>query len=202
MTFSISRIPSDLPPEDYPGGYHFCRLHLDHEFIEIRQRDPSNSKEAKCLEHLDFPAPVQALFKSCWEFFCPPLVLAGRDIAFHYHRKSLVRESLNLKTLQQAFERAVRFYLEENKRSSFPFVRVLDSNGDVELPDDWWVWVIGYFPEESKALVINIEKFHDLLPVASIDIDEDSLRARFPATVNYFLPPRLRPTDFVPPSLR
>lgn len=205
MIFSITRIPDGLPPEDCPGGFPFLSFDQGGEILEIRRRDPAGLNESNCLENRDFNSRCQSLFKSCWNFFVPPLILAGKDVALYYHSHSTVCKQRSLDSLERDFERAVRFYLEENRTKGFPLVRVLNSD-DVEMPTDWWVWVIGYYrsmkePEEAKALVINLEKFHDFLPLRSLDVSEEYLRSRFPATPNYFLPSRLQPQDIVPPSL-
>jgi hypothetical protein len=201
LRFSISRIPEGLDPNDYPGGFPFVGLRVGSDTFEIRGRESNHSNEY-CLENRDFSPTCQSLFQSCWDFFVPPLILAGKDVAFKYHRYSKFRGQLSMDSLERDFERAVRFYVEENKTRGFPFVRVIDSGGDVELPADWWVWVLEFYPGEGRALVINVEKFHDFLPVAALDVSVDYLESRFPATPNYIMiPSRSLPRDVIPRSL-
>lgn len=204
MRFCISEIPDELEGEQMPGGFPFLRLGRLSSTFEVRRREFNYPNEANCTQHFDFNPECQLLFESCWEFFVPPLILAGLDMGYRYRASSKASAEFSIHKLAAEFERAVRFYNEPAHRN-FPFVRILDSD-DVELPIHFWTWVIGYYPDcngkaASRALVINIEKFHDFLPATALDIPETELQRRFPATPNYFLPARLLPDGFLPEYL-
>ena len=205
MRFSISEIPDDLGVEDMPGGFSFLRLALESSTWEIRRGDPAHQNESNCIRHFVFEPECQRLFASCWRFFLPPLILTGLDMTLQHHSLSSGRSQLSMDQLAREFERGVRYYNEPSNRD-FPFARILESD-DVELPTDIWVWVIGYYTASDihpppRALVINLERFHDFLPVHFLDIKESDLQTRFPSTPSYFLPNRLKPVNFVPEYLK
>ena len=201
MRFFLSRYPDGLGPEEHPGGFPFVNLQFGTEVLEIRGLEGPDDNAFRCIENQTFDEKAESLMKSCWHFFAPPLILAGLDVHHFYRCSSAKLKTPSLDSLRRDFETAVLFYIEENNSKGFPFVRVIDSDGDVEMPDDFWVWVIGYFPHEDKALVLNLNKFHDFLPISALDVSSEYIKERFQNTPNYRLPSSRLPADFVPDSL-
>lgn len=172
-------------------------------YIVGRFKEPLPSEVEKLL----FPGEIQKALKSCWEFFLPPLVLASVDVKKRHHRNSRTLGHLSLESLRRDFVKAVNFYLRPEQQRRFLLTRVSKNINDPELRENFWLWVVGYQRRENspcgeeRALVINLERELDLLPVDYLDVSRTSLLERFPyAPPGYGLSGKL-PPDFCPGSL-
>lgn len=174
-----------------PAAYQIGRLHL-HPDREI----------------LTFGEEAERRLRSCFRFYLPPLLLAGRDLKAKYHRASLYRTDLSSERLQNDYLKGINYYLTPEMQQPCFLAQISSESSDIELRPGSHVWVVGYYDGErsfwdgARALVINSENFLDSIEPRLLNVPEAVLQTKFPTTPLHYGPITELPKDFCPTSLK
>lgn len=158
--------------------------------VSYRVLRVSQPPKGRAIATTTFEPSVQELLESCYRFYQPPLVLAGRDIEKSYHRYSIRRQQLSVTRVLKDFETATRFWIKHQER--FLLVPVIGETRDLELPNGSYVWVLGYHDDEQsiwdqpKAFVINTSGLMDFVSPELLGITHKELIERFADTPLYW----------------